>query len=416
MVKNLGSSRIGAISFTSYFGPNVTEGLARIEKAESMLNNIACLGYENGNRVVWGGTRKKGKVWQRSSGTISQWIEWTEATWRKVSSDEKIEANITRDFLRPQKLKQPHDSHPISVEWGDQAQVGFSDKQFVRFGNDEVPFFLVDLAIENVDDDGSVSLVFSDETHSATYKFRISQLVQGGYVYEHQSGPQVSFQRGNGAIHDIVEYFVSDPPILRYADGTHSYNCYHIPTPLNAGAFPRDQLEDWVWDGIPLNRESIGKQNDTNTIQYQTFLQLRDEYDLVFNDDGKGEAADLVCLKDIDAETIKLCLVHCKNASGGVVSNKIDNFYTVCGQAQKCISVKHGGIVRLYHNLKRRQATWQKAGADRFLKGDMKQLSYFKEKARRAKLEFEVIVVQPGGSKEKLSDDILAILGTTDLS
>src|SRR5690606_22236923 len=40
LVKSLGSSRIGAISFTSYFGPNVTEGLASIEKAESALNNL----------------------------------------------------------------------------------------------------------------------------------------------------------------------------------------------------------------------------------------------------------------------------------------------------------------------------------------------------------------------------------------
>jgi len=44
LVKSMGSSRIGAISFTSYFGPNVTEGLADIEKREAQLNNIACLG------------------------------------------------------------------------------------------------------------------------------------------------------------------------------------------------------------------------------------------------------------------------------------------------------------------------------------------------------------------------------------
>lgn len=54
LVKSLGSSRVGAISFTSYFGPNVTEGLANIEKAEAELNNIACLGYEAGERVLWG--------------------------------------------------------------------------------------------------------------------------------------------------------------------------------------------------------------------------------------------------------------------------------------------------------------------------------------------------------------------------
>ena len=65
LVKSLGSSRIGAISFTSYFGPNVTEGLASIEKAKSSLNNIACLGYENGDRVLWGGTQRRGKIWQQ---------------------------------------------------------------------------------------------------------------------------------------------------------------------------------------------------------------------------------------------------------------------------------------------------------------------------------------------------------------
>ena len=56
-----------------------------------------------------------------------------------------------------------------------------------------------------------------------------------------------------------------------------------------------------------------------------------------------------------------------------------------------------------------------KTGTSRFLKGDMKTLAYFKEKARKAKLEFEVIIVQPGGSAELLSDDILRLLGTTEL-
>lgn len=61
LAKSLGSSRVGAISFTSYFGPNVTEGLASIEKAESELNNIACLGYEDGDRVLWGGRQAQGE-------------------------------------------------------------------------------------------------------------------------------------------------------------------------------------------------------------------------------------------------------------------------------------------------------------------------------------------------------------------
>lgn len=59
--------------------------------------------------------------------------------------------------------------------------------------------------------------------------------------------------------------------------------------------------------------------------------------------------------------------------------------------------------------------TLAREGHSRFLKGDMKRLSYFKEKARRSKLQFEVIIVQLGGSKAALSTNILKLLGTTEL-
>ncbi|NBJ17021.1 MAG: DEAD/DEAH box helicase [Dehalobacter sp. 4CP] len=416
LVKNLGSSRIGAISFTSYFGPNVTEGLASIERAESALNNIACVGYENGERVLWGCTQKRGKVWQQASGTIAQWIDWTKDTWEKVSAEEELNiANITNDFLRPNKLSKPYKEYPISVQWGEQAQVAFSDHQYIVFGTTEVPLYLVDLRISEVRDNGEIIICLSSEKASSEYSFRIDGNSVAGYYYEKISGPDVYYLKSNGSKIEVREYFVIDPVIVRYADGTYSYNCYHIPIPMNAGEFPRDRLEVWEWSSIPLNKESIGKAGDQNTIQYRSFLAVADEYDVVFNDDGKGEAGDLVCLKDIDESTIKLCLVHCKGALGGQISNDIRNFYTICGQAQKSITIKHLGMTRLYYDLKRRDEIWVSEGYSRFLKGDIKPLSYFKEKARRSKLQFEVIIVQPGGSKVALSTDILKLLGTTEL-
>jgi len=416
LVKNLGSSRIGAISFTSYFGPNVTEGLALIERAESTLNNIACVGYENGERVLWGGTQKRGKVWQQSSGTIAQWIDWTIHTWEKVSTEDEIDAaNITNDFLRPRKLTVPYEQYPISVQWGEHAQAAFSDHQFIVFGTTEVPLYLVDLQISNVRDNGEIIIRLSSDANSSEYSFRIDGNSAAGYYYEKISGPDVYFLKGNGTKSEVCEYFVVDPVIVRYADGTYSYNCYHIPVPMDAGEFSRDRIEVWDWSTIPLNKESIGKTGDPNTIQHRSFLTVADEYDVVFNDDGKGEAGDLVCLNDIDESTIKLCLIHCKGALGGQISNDIRNFYTVCGQAQKSITVKHMGMMRLYQHLKRRHEIWAQEGYSRFLKGDMKRLSYFKEKARRSKLQFEVVIVQPGGSKSDLSSDILKLLGTTEL-
>jgi hypothetical protein len=45
----------------------------------------------------------------------------------------------------------------------------------------------------------------------------------------------------------------------------------------------------------------------------------------------------------------------------------------------------------------------------------MKKLSYFKEKARKAALDFEVILVQPGASIASVTDDALRLVATTEL-
>lgn len=71
--------------------------------------------------------------------------------------------------------------------------------------------------------------------------------------------------------------------------------------------------------------------------------------------------------------------------------------------------------MRLYHDLKRRHEIWMQGGHSRFLKGDIKQLAYFRDKARRAAVEFEVIIAQPGASAAAVNEDALLLLGTTEL-
>lgn len=414
LVKSLGSSRMGAISFTSYFGPNVTEGLASIEKSEAELNNIACLGYEDGERVLWGCTQKKGKVWQVRSGSISEWLQWVKSTWDKVDSD-TAGTNVTTDFLRPQRLTAPHASHPISAQWGEQVQTRITDNQSLIFGDHKVPVIFVDLNIVNIEEDGAIIFELSSGEVFARYRLRVAAALAGGYAHEHVDGPSVQFKVGNQESVDLIEYLKRDPIIVRYADGTYSYNCYHIAPNLTGSIFDRDRLEVWDWTGIPLNQESMTIAGKTDTIQYRAYEHIVGEFDVIFNDDGPGESADLVCLKDVDERTIRLCLVHCKGAYGGRVSQDIRNFYVVCGQAQKNITARHMGISKLARDLQRRHEAWFARGASRFVKGGMQELAYFKEKARRSNIEFETILVQPGASVQTITEDSLRLLATTEL-
>ncbi|MBB3810577.1 DEAD/DEAH box helicase [Pseudochelatococcus contaminans] len=415
LVKNLGSRRVGAISFTTYFGTNVTEGLGHIDKSEAELNNIACVGYDDGDRVLWGGAKRRGKVWQqRKSGSVADWVAWTKSTWDKVTSDDDVK-NIIKGFLKPIKLTAPHASHAISAEWGEQAQQNQSERQSIFFGGTEKLLYEVDVGIDSIEAGGTINISFGAEDAQTIYQLKISESLPGGYAYERKSGPAVMFKRVTREAEPLEVYLQRDPVVIRYADGTHSYNCYHIPTNLEAGAYPKDQLEAWDFKGVPLNKELIGKAGDTATIQYRAFQHVRDEYDLVFNDDGMAEAGDLVCLKDVDENTIKLTLVHCKGAIGGRISALIDNFYFLCGQAQKCITKKHRGIERLVRDLKRREAQWTVTEHTRFLKGWQRELSYFKEKARKSRVEFEVILVQPGAHADTVTVPILQLPATTEL-
>lgn len=415
LAKSLGSSRAGAISFTSYFGPNVTDGLADIEKAQAELNNIACLGYEEGERVIWGGAKRRGKIWQVRHGPVSEWMAWTARAWSKVAHGDAEEANIVRGFLRPTTMGGPYALPPISVQWGEQAQVQSFERQSLLFGDQEVPLALVGLNIAEVLEDGSIVIRFTAEEVTSEYRQTISRDLPKGYVHAWISGPRLQFKRGRAAAVVLEDMLVRDPLVMRYADGTYSYNCYHIATQINAGVFDRNRLEGWDWNGIPLNRESMHRTRQRDTIQYRVFERLQAEFDVVINDDGHGEAADLVCFKDVDEGSVKLCLVHCKGAYGGVVSQDIRNFYTVCGQAQKNITARHKGIGQLYLDLKRRHEAWAQEGASRFLKGDVRQLSALKEKLRRAQLLFEVVLVQPGASVQTITDDCLRLLATTEL-
>ena len=147
-------------------------------------------------------------------------------------------------------------------------------------------------------------------------------------------------------------------------------------------------------------------------MQYRSFELLESEHDVIFNDDGAGEAADLVGLKDVSEDEIRLTLIHCKYASDGKVSGQIANLYE---QAQKSIVVKHEGLQKLSTSLRKRHEKWAKQGASRLLKGDLKKLSYFVEKSRKAKLSFGVVIVQPSVSEETYTPAMAKLLANTEL-
>jgi superfamily II DNA or RNA helicase len=341
LVRNLGASQVGAISFTQFFGPNVTDGLSQIEASQSNLSNIAAKGYEAGECVVWGCSQKKGKIWSpQSSGTLTDWSDWVRRAWDKVAIGGLDEDNITRDFLRPTSISIYHSVQPISIQWGEQLLSTYEDKVDVIFGKVRVPLYLVDINIEHGKDDGIYFSLVGDG-QSATYRLTLFE-TPPGYHYELTGGEPVEISKGARDAMSFEEYMVQDPVVIQYVDGAFSYNKWLVEIKQPIGLYNSEDIEVWDWNNVNIRSESMGIGLKKNTVQHRAYSEIQNAYDVIINDDEQGEAADLVALK-VAEQKIHLHLVHCKYSSGTEAGARLKDLYEVCGQAQRSIHWKHAG-------------------------------------------------------------------------
>ena len=412
LVRNLGASQRGAISFTQFFGSNVTEGLDRISQAELNLSNIATIGYEKGEKVIWGCSEKKGKVWSpQSCDSILEWMNWVDYAWEKVSAGGIDQDNITRDFLRPEKVTERYNSYPISIQWGEFIQNAYEDRVLICFGNQEIPFYMVDLTLSEHCEEGALKICISSGDNQSIYQFSILG-TSPFFEYKLIEGNDIGIKIGKKDRIDFVEYMNTDPIYINYIDGSFSYNHFLIKVPDTIGQYNKEDLIIADWSDINIRSESMGKGRIKDTVQYRSFERIKDNYDVIINDDGSGEAADLVALKLTD-EAIIMELVHCKFSATDSPGVRLKDFYEVCGQAQRSIRWKHQGFMALYKRLKHREALWKKSSYTRFLKGNISDLTDIKNHSRRFKIDLKVTIVQPGLSAKKANAEILKLLGST---
>lgn len=416
MIKNLGASKSGTISFTMYFGPEVSAGLSQVEKAQSELNNMLGWGYEDGYKITVGSSHRKGKVWAIAGGSIRKWIKWCHNVGKKVFNDDLPDAEVIKGFLRPEEMKTRPNKVPLTVEWGEWIFRELEDRVTVFFGEIPVKIHQVDIFTDNHSESGNVSFKIQSESNITEYELEIVSTENGSrYIYRKKSGPSISIKRGSGQIFTFEDWMVRDPVIVMYGDGSFSYNNYLVEAPC-VGIFEENNLVALDWSNVDIRTESQGKERQIESIQHffcQKMLSEED-YDILFDDDAKGEAADIIGLRKDSGNIVTLVLVHCKYSSEKTAGSRVSDFYEVCGQAQKSIKWKHRSLKDLIDHMKKRELRWKDSGHTRFMKGNFHQMRLLERFARKNGLRFEIRIVQPGLSKAQISEDIKRLLGTTE--
>lgn len=400
------------LRYAMYTGSDVATALSVSERAGSVKSNLSGTGWENGEPITIG-CSYKGRVWARDPGSIPELVKWCKRVGDKIKDEEIDTADIIANVLIPEEVTALPDKQILSIEWPLEIIRQSEERVVLKKGTIEKSISMFNL--EFIKTDLVTSQVeFNLVTDPEDVWVKLSLIVGGdeGFRVTKSSQETVTIRVGNLEL-PIEEYFSNYPPLIRFVDISElDGNLLIKPQNTQELVFPDDQFEIWDWTGVDIRKESIWKNGAerTDSIQWRAAQQfISGNFETVFDDDGAGEAADLVCFKE-ENDYIRLALVHCKFTKGTTAGERISDVVEVSSQAVRSAKWKWKFKDLCRHVLDREKRLTNTERPTHFLKGSSADMNKFVKISRFKEIRPEIIIIQPGLSKTNHTPDQTAIL------
>ncbi|SDL28237.1 Superfamily II DNA or RNA helicase [Salinimicrobium catena] len=409
------------ISFQSFFGKNVEDGIKQLEQGTLKKNNAFGTGFKEGDQVTIG-CSVKGKVWAYLRGNLKELIDWCQELGT-VLIDKSINPNVfLKNTILPERINiRPQNTLPIAVDWNPHLYRYPEHKYSFNIGRFGKFFDLSSSELNIIDTPIDQPIRFSWNSETDRIEFELvlgSKIIDGrleSFGKINRVGTIDAIVTSGNKRENIADFFNEYPPVIFFADGSQLELNYYFKPKDPVEGFSPDRLESWNWEGVSLNKESMGiKPYIKDSIQFNFIQRIKDEFEIIYDDDGSGEIADVIGINRSEVK-IDIHLFHLKYAKGGKVSNDIDNFYQVCGQAQKSLNWKYREGKELFtHLLKRVKKKEKEKECSRLIKGSVEDLELLSTAVKwNLDAKFHIYIVQPSLSKTDASEGILSLLGTT---
>lgn len=423
MLTNVGlDEQIGRqIRYTGRMGPDVGARLSEATLGTTTKAVLAGVGFENGEQTSIG-AGKRGRVWSNLRLRMNTFAKWCKHVGQKISNDTIDPEEVLQGTLIPKLVIARPTAVAIGVDWPVEL-VDFVESATTIDFEQTIQEHLTNVSIELVEcseTDPMVIRVFCSSREVLVRLNFIGAGAQADFSFVYEGDARATIRRGK--THDLCEFFTEFPPTIWFADGSRLDGNMHTELRRAAPLFSRERLEALSWDGINIRKESQREERHADSVQYRAIevLKAAHEYEVLFDDDGAGEAADIVgiWLDDRTApRLITVDLAHCKYSQGDTPGARIDDMYVVCGQAQRSAMWLHNKDRRsdLFAHLLKREASRVEAGRPtRFEIGTRDRLVDLREMSRTCAVTLRVFIVQPGLSKPGAAEHQLALLGVTE--
>lgn len=406
-----------AIQFSMHMGADIGTALTAALRENKSKSNLFGKGFEGGKKATIG-CSLKGRVWSyRVARDLSEWVSWCRHIGGKLLNESIDTATLFEHVITPEEVSDRPALVPVSIDWFDDFSDRRDDLVFLNIGGHEVPLFEVGIDLVEPSEIGPLRFRVYSDTSEATYEIRYAA---GGVTYS-STGSSPAIIRVSRREYPLVQWFDEHHPVIRFEDGSFLQSNELSRTRRGRDRVPFDiaRIDVWDWTGVDIRVESQGPTKRSDSIQRRvidTLLGMTGDraFDFVFDDDGAGEVADVVAIKQTSRELI-VCLYHCKYAHGNAPGARVADLYEVCGQTQKSVVWKEE-VQRMLRRLRSREVSRISSGeASRIERGTLAELNTIARKARVLTPVFHHYIVQPGISRSAISRQQLDLLAVTEL-
>ncbi|MER5522495.1 hypothetical protein [Streptomyces sp. NPDC002763] len=392
-------------------GADVLLDYPEAERRNKSQTNIFVSGYEGGERVNVGASLK-GRVWNYGvAHNLKRWVDWCNEVGAKLTDETVDPADVLKGFIIPTEIEERPELVPLALEWPIQFFLDTTESVEVKRDNFSWPVIDTDLTITTFSREGPIGFTLHTPHWSVDYQITIA----AGRLMFTCDGPEPTVATSRQA-QPFSEYLNQHGLRILFEDEAILEPDMLLIRPTGTVApFSPERLQTIDWTGIDLHKESQGVDRDPTSIQARTIQHLLGEadWDLVIDDDGAGEVADIVAAR-IEGNQLHVNLVHCKYAHGDVPGARVADLYEVCGQVHKSTKWRHRPG-RLFSNLIRREGHRREQGRSGLEKGTDQTLYELAQRAPLLEPKFTITIVQPGVSKARVSEDQLHLLACAEV-
>lgn len=278
------------VSFTSRMGADVAPALHDAQLRRARKSVLSGSGYEGGGHATVGASRK-GRIWSHRRDRVDQLVTWCKQVGEKLLDSSIDPDEVLRGTLETTILVARPDGMPISVDWPEEVYKSIEMPWSVSIG-DRIRH-ISELGLEIVDPTLNGSIRFAIVAEDVRAEFELEFFRQGeiaDYRFVPRDGQPVHVLRAETAF-NADDFFSENPPRVWFAHGASLDGNEYTPLKADLPPYDPSKIEVWDWTGTNIRKESQGYAREADSIQAAVIARLRaGEYELIFDDDGNGEA------------------------------------------------------------------------------------------------------------------------------